>query len=312
MKVFVLALVSLGGLACAQTQTSIPTAEAAGNLPIERIGANDLLAVTVYDAPEFTRTVRVSPEGAIRLPMLAAPVKAAGLLPAELETSIAGALKDAGLIADPYVTVAVSEYHSRPVSVIGAVKRPVVFQAAGNVTLLDALARAEGLSPEAGNEILLSHPSIDGQPGLVQRISVKALIDRADPTLNVRLDGGEDIRVPEAGRIFVVGNVKKPGSFALRDDSGETVLRALAYAEGLAPNAARMAYIYRRQLDGKKHEIPVELRKMMGRKAPDASLQADDILYIPDATGVRVALATIEKTILASGAASAVILTTVR
>src|SRR5262249_50821971 len=125
MKVFVLALVCLGGLAYAQTQTPIPLAEAAGNLPIERIGANDLLAVTVYDAPEFTRTVRVSPEGAIRLPMLAETVKAAGLLPAEVETAIAAALKNAGLIAEPYVTVAVSEYHSRPVSVIGAVRRPV-------------------------------------------------------------------------------------------------------------------------------------------------------------------------------------------
>ncbi len=312
MKLFALALVSLGGLTYGQTPTNPSLAEAGGNLPIERIGANDLLAITVYDAPEFTRTVRVSPEGAIRLPMLIQPVKAAGLLPAELETAIAAALKDAGLIADPYVTVTVGEYHSRPVSVIGAVRRPVVFQAAGEVTLLDALARAEGLSADAGSEILLSHPAIDGKPGLIQRISVRALIDHADPALNVRLTGGEDIRVPEAGHIFVVGNVKKPGSFPFRDESGETVLKALAYAEGLGPNINRMAYIYRRGTDGAKHEIPVELKKTMDRKQPDTPLQADDILYIPDATGVRVTLAAIEKTILASGAASAVILTTIR
>ena len=66
--------------------------EPAGNLPIiERIGANDLLAVAVYDAPEFTRSVRVSPEGVIRLPMLTQPVQAVGLLPSELETAIAAA-----------------------------------------------------------------------------------------------------------------------------------------------------------------------------------------------------------------------------
>jgi polysaccharide export outer membrane protein len=316
MKSFVFALVAvsgwatLGGLACAQTQAQVQL-DATGNLPIQRIGADDLLAITVYDAPEFTRSVRVSPEGAIRMPMLRAPVKAAGLLPAELEIAIAAALKDAQLLADPYVTIAVSEYHSRPVSVIGAVRHPVVFQAAGEVTLLDALARAEGLSPEAGGEILLSHPSIDGQPGLIQRIPIKALIDSADPALNVRLTGGEDIRVPEAGRVFIVGDVKKPGSFTVRDEGDATVLKALAYAEGLAPNANRQAYIYRREASGSKVEIPIELKKMMQRKAPDVALQANDILYIPDATGIRVALSAIEKTLLASGAASAIILTTI-
>ena len=286
--------------------------EASGNLPIERIGANDLLSVSVYDAPEFTRSVRVSPEGAIRLPMLPQTVKATGLLPSELETAIAAALKDAELIADPYVTVAVSEYHSRPVTVIGAVKRPVVFQAAGDVTLLDALARAEGLAPEAGGEILLSHPAIDGQRGPVHRISVKALIENADPALNVVLTGGEDIRVPEAERIFIVGDVKKPGSFTVRELGEASVLKALAYAEGLAPNASRQAYIYRREASGLKREIPIELRKMMQRKTPDVELQANDILYIPDATGVRMALSTLEKTVLASGATSALILTTIR
>lgn len=312
MKSYAFVLAALGGLAYGQTPAAAPQMESPGNLPIQRIGADDLLAVTVYDAPEFTRSVRVSPEGVIRLPMLPQPVQASGFLPSELETAIAAALKDAQLIADPYVTVAVAEYHSRPVSVIGAVKRPVVFQAAGEVTLLDALARAEGLSPEAGGEILLSHAGADGRAGLVQRIPVKGLIDGADPALNVRLSGGEDIRVPEAGRVFIVGDVKKPGSFTVRDEGEATVLKALAYAEGVQPNANRLAYIYRREASGAKREIAIELKKMMQRKTPDVPLEADDILYIPDATGVRVTLANIEKTILASGATSALILTTIR
>jgi protein involved in polysaccharide export with SLBB domain len=101
---------------------------------------------------------------------------------------------------------------SRPVSVIGAVNRPVVFQAAGNVTLLDALARAGGLTRQAAGEILLSHPSADGQRGLVRRIPLKGLMDASDPALNVRLTGGEDIRVLEAGPVFIAGSVKKPAA----------------------------------------------------------------------------------------------------
>jgi polysaccharide biosynthesis/export protein len=314
MKLFVFAVATFGGLAYGQAQTTAQQPEAGNNLPIERIGANDLLAVTVRDAAEFTRAVRVSPEGAIRLPMLPEPIQAAGLVPRELETVIASALKGRRLIADPYVTVAVSEFHSRPVSVIGAVKRPVVFQAAGEVTLLDALARAEGLAPEAGGEILLSHPSIDGQRGLIQRIPVKGLIDGADPALNIRLTGGEDIRVPEARRVFIVGEVKKPGCFNLSDEGDATVLKALAYAEGPRPNANREAYIYRREVSGSKREIAIELKKMMQRKAPDFALQANDILYIPDATGVRVALSTLEEAVTDSGApaSSALIVSTNR
>jgi polysaccharide biosynthesis/export protein len=309
MKLFALALVAFGGLAYGQLQPGIANAEqGGGNLPIQKIGPDDLIAVSVYDAPELTRTVRVSPEGLIRMPMLKLPVRAAGLLPSELETAIAMALKDAELIADPFVTVTVSEYHSRPVSVMGAVRLPVTFQAAGEVTLLDALARAGGLTPEAGNEILLSHPGAGGQAGLIQRIPVKTLIDAADPTVNVKLTGGEEIRVPDAGRIFIIGQVRKPGSFSAHDDGDTTVLKALAYAEGLLPYSSKQAYIYRREASGSKQEIAIPLKLIMDRKAPDVALAANDILYIPEAKGTRMTLAALEKVLLVgSGMATALV-----
>src|SRR5215469_9122870 len=184
----------------AQTQTPVaPVEPSPNNLPIQRIGADDLVAISVYGSPELTRTIRVSQDGFVRLPMLTKRILAKGLMPAELEESIAHALQEGELIVDPYVTVTVAEYHSRPVSVVGAVRSPVTFQALGTVTLLDALARAGGLTPDAGAEILLSRHSManDGQTAttLVQRIPVKTLIDAADPEVNVKLNGGEEIRV---------------------------------------------------------------------------------------------------------------------
>jgi len=134
---------------------------AGSNLPIQRIGPNDLVAVSVYDGPEFTRTVRVAAEGFIRLPMVAQHIRAAGLMPAELEDAIATALMKEGLIVNPFVTVTVAEYTSRPIAVMGAVRNPLTFQAVGPVTLLDALARAEGLSLEAGRRFW----SPAGRPG---------------------------------------------------------------------------------------------------------------------------------------------------
>src|SRR5262249_39135196 len=229
------------------------------NLPQQSIGANDLIAVSVYDAPELTRSIRVDSEGAIHLPLLRNEIQADGLLPRQLEAAIAAALKDEEILIDPIVSVTIVEYYSRPVSVAGAVRKPVTFQATGNVTLLEAIARAEGLTAEAGTEILVTRPG-----ELVRRVPVKSLIDVPDPEMNLPLSGGEEIRVPEASRIYVVGNVKKPGAFALRDGDPTTVLKMLALAEGLTQYSAKQAYIYRRDPDGgAKKEIEIEIEKIM-------------------------------------------------
>jgi polysaccharide export outer membrane protein len=294
----------------------MPVEPSPNNLPIQRIGPDDLVAVSVYGSPELTRTIRVSQDGFIRLPMLKRRIPAKGLMPAELEESIAKALEEGQLIVEPFVTVTVSEYHSRPVSVVGAVRSPVTFQALGTVTLLDALARAGGLTVDAGTEVLLSRHTTDDDgmvTNLVQRIPVRALIDMADPEVNIKLNGGEEIRVPEAGKIFVLGNVKKPGAFTTRDGASTTVLKALAVAEGLSPYAGKQAYIYRREASGAKNEIRIELRQIMNRKSPDVALTGDDILYIPDAKGMRATLSALEKLLIfGTGATSALIYAGVR
>jgi polysaccharide export outer membrane protein len=126
------------------------------NLPVERIGRDDLVGISVYDSPELTRTVRVDSSGEIRLPMVQQHIQAAGLYPADLEKAIKTALTDGQVLVDPIVTVAVVEYRSRPISVVGAVRTPVTFQAAGTITLLDALSLAGGLTEHAGAEILIT------------------------------------------------------------------------------------------------------------------------------------------------------------
>lgn len=307
-----LIVIVLAAMATGAQVRPAPAIEPPGsNLPIQRIGANDLVAISVYDAPELTRTVRVDADGFVRLPMLKRRLKAEGLMPAELENAIAKALQAAQLIVDPFVTVTVAEYNSRPISVMGAVRRPLTFQAAGPVTLLDALARAEGLTQEAGPEILLSKPQ-RGESGevktLVKRITVRALIDSADPEVNVALTGGEEIRVPESGKIFVVGNVKKPGSYPVDDNGEMTLLKALARAEGLSPYAGRQAYIYRREGAGPRNEIRVELKQVMQRKIADIPLAATDVLYVPDNQGMRLGVAALEKVLLfGSGVGTALI-----
>jgi polysaccharide export outer membrane protein len=306
-------LLALLPAAAAQVRSAV---DLTANLPAQRIGANDLVAISVYDVPELTRTVRVGADGFMRLPMLKRRVKAEGLMPNELETAIASALVAEGLIVDPFVTVTIAEYNSRPISVAGAVKQPLTFQATGPMSLLEAITRAGGLAPEAGPEILVSRAqsSPDGSvTSLVQRILVKGLIDAADPALNVSLIGGEEIRVPEVGKVYVIGNVKKPGAFPVQDGVESTVLKMLALSEGLMPYASKDAYIYRREGSGSKNEIQIPLSKIMERKAPDAPLLANDILYVPDNKGRRMTLGVLEKiAVFGAGASTALIYAGVR
>ena len=270
------------------------------NLPVQRVGPDDLLGISVYDSPELTRTVRVGADGTIRLPMVHQRLRVSGLLPVDLESEIARVLKAEDLLIEPVVTVSVVEYRSRPIKVVGAVKKPLTFQAMGQMNLLDAISRAEGLSEDAGPEILVSRlqSDNDGKPiTLTQRISVKALMNASDADLNLPLDGGEEIRVPEAGKIFILGNVKKPGAFAVKDSTETSVFKMMAMAEGLLPFSGKLAYIYRREgANGGKNEIPINLEKIMQRKSPDVPLLANDILYVPDRTGQRQIMTMLERT----------------
>ena len=306
-QILALALLLNPGVGAQQGRLA-PATAAIPNLPAQKIGARDLIAVQVYDSPELSGPVRVGADGMIRLPMLKQLVRAEGRMPDELEAAIAEALDDEGLIVQPMVTVTIAEYTSRPISVAGAVKSPLTFQANAPVTLLEAITRAGGLMPEAGSDIIISksQPGPDGQPtSLVQRVPVKALIDSADPEANIKLVGGEEVRVPEAGKVYVVGNVKRPGAFSVQDGSETSVLRLLAVAEGLAPFAGKQAYIYRREASGSKNEISIPLGKILQRSAPDVPLLANDVLYIPDNHSRRLGLAALEKILMFGSTAGA-------
>ena len=260
-------------------------------LPSQALGADDLLQIMVPYCPELSRSFRVSSDGSLVLPLLKQRIPVAGLQPSQVEKKIAAALVAEQVLTEPVVSISVLEYRSKPVSVVGAVNHPLTFQATGDTTLLDALAKAGGLAPTVGPNISVTHRDqlADGTMHVtVQSIPVRGLIESADPKYNIKLHGDEEVRIPEAGRIFVAGNVKKPGSFSMQDDSETTVVKALALSEGLQPYSAKLAYIYREHTPGApREEISVPLSAIMARKAPDMMLQPDDILYVPDNNGKR-------------------------
>ncbi|MBV8817513.1 MAG: polysaccharide biosynthesis/export family protein, partial [Acidobacteriaceae bacterium] len=264
------------------------------NLGFEPVGPGDLIYVSVTGSPELSRSSRVTPDGKLTLPLLSTGVTVAGLTPAKIAKAVSTALVMEKVLVDPIVSAEVLEYRSRRISVVGAVRMPGDFQAIGEMRLLDAIARAQGFMPDAGPEVIVSTAN-RGQGGEAPlHIPIKALLAGKDPSLNVLLQGGEDIRVPEAPKLFIVGNVKMPGSYALTDIEGSSVLKALALSQGVLPFAGKQAFVYRLHASGKREEIPIALRQILHRRAPDFPLQANDILYIPDSPGMRLSATTLE------------------
>jgi polysaccharide export outer membrane protein len=254
-----------------------PLTTGGSNLPFQPIGASDLVRITVYDSPELSQSFRIDNRGNLNLPLLQQPLPAAGLMPDALRDEIASALKAQHLLVRPAVDVSVVEYRSHDVTIAGAVKTPTTIQEFGNLRVLDALGQAGGLLPEAGPEVI-----VEQADGSSQRLSVRQLFDGLHPKLNILVAAGAQIRVPECERVFVVGDVKRPGAFPYRDMQDTTVLKLLALSGGLDSFSRNMAYIYRTEPgSAQKREIEVPLRRILDRKSEDVKLAANDILYVP-------------------------------
>jgi polysaccharide export outer membrane protein len=319
MRLPILILITSATLCTAQTYPSnaVPpqTVSIVQNLPQLEIGSNDLLDISVYGSPELSGTLRVGPDGMITLPMAQTqkPIKARGLLPAELAITISHELEDAQLVVHPSVTVKVAEYQSRTVTVVGAVRHPISFQAYGQVTLLDAIGRADGLAETAGDEILVTGGHEPGLTRLTARVNVTSLMAGTNPADNTMLHGGEEVRIPEQGRISVLGDVKHPGVFPVKSQDESSLMMMLARSEGLSPNASANAFIYRNHPGGApRQEMPVALKRIMDRKDPDIYLEAGDILYIPDNRGRRISLSVLEHLSTIGGATAGALIYSAR
>lgn len=266
------------------------------------IGAGDLLGIEVFDVPELSRDIRVNETGYISLPLMPSKVRATGLTPFQLQDKLAELLQTNGLVSTPQVTVSVKEQHSQPITVIGAVKNPMVIQALRKTTLLQALSQAGGISGEAGSTVIVTRASRDDSdatdspdatttPGSQTfTINLADILDSGDPRFNIPLVGGDVVSVPRAGIIYVVGAVNRPGGFLLENDLDRmTMLKMLSLAGG-ATSTAKMkkAVILRKNPDtGQRDQVPVDLSKIMRMKSQDVQLQANDILFVPDSAGLK-------------------------
>jgi len=114
------------------------------------------LAIEVFDVKELSRDVRVSQTGTIGIPLVPVRLRVSGLSETQAEQKIAEVLEANGLVSHPEVSVTVRERKSKPITVVGAVGHPLVYQADRQVTVLEVLAEAGGLSNDAGDQVIIT------------------------------------------------------------------------------------------------------------------------------------------------------------
>jgi polysaccharide export outer membrane protein len=203
------------------------------------------------------------------------------------------------------VTVFVSEFKAKPVSVIGAVERPGLYPLTGRRTLIEMLSMAGGFgkkgSSPAGRTVLVTRKSgfkdlqpVDGMhmrgPDQIE-IDLNRLLYTRDEALNIEVKPLDIISISKADVIYVAGAVRRPGGFVLEDRPTMTVLQAVTMAEGFTGTAAKgAARILRTNQDGSKTEIPINLGKILKGKAQDTTLAANDILFVPESKGKMASL----------------------
>jgi len=122
------------------------------------IGSGDTINIDVYDVKELSRDVRVSQTGTIGLPLIPVRLQVKGLTETQAEQKIAEVLQANGLVNHPEVSVSVKDRKSKPITVVGAVPHPMVYQAERPITLLEVLAEAGGVSPDAGDTAIVTRP----------------------------------------------------------------------------------------------------------------------------------------------------------
>jgi polysaccharide export outer membrane protein len=257
------------------------------------IGPGDVLEIRVFNRPQLSReAVRVDNQGMVRMPMIEGDIRAACQTESDLATSIATSyLKYQN---HPHVDVFVKEYSSKPAAVIGAVDKPGQFQLQRRVRLLELVSLAGGPTERAGQRILIAR-GVEFLACDQSAASAGTEFDsynlnetlRGDEKANPYVRSGDIITIPEAQQIFIVGNVFRPTSIALKERI--TVSQAVAMAGGTMPDSKKDRVRILRQAPGSfaKTEIIVDLNAVNKRTTEDIELLANDIVDVPTASGKR-------------------------
>ena len=228
------------------------------------IGPADVLTIQLFDQPDLSGKFTVEADGSFSFPLIGR-ITAGGLTLRGFETALKRQLAD-GYFRNPQVSVAVEQYRSQRVFVMGEVRQPGPVSLTGGMTLIEALSRAGSTLPTASGEVAIvrAPPGYSGGPlnpgqeggSEIFRASIREL-ESGSLSQNIQLRDSDTIFVPRAETAYVFGHVKNPGAYGIQKNT--TVLQALALAGGVTENGAMNRVQIIRIEKGQKRELKVKL-----------------------------------------------------
>ena len=243
-----------------------------------RIGIDDILDIQVWDNKDLNCVVEVTKEGSFTFPLIG-KVYTAGLSTFELENHIKTRLAD-GYLINPELSVTIKTYNNQKVFLLGEVKNPGNYILKNKTHILELISMAGGFTDAAGRIIKILRPM-----KLEQNKSVRKTIDPGKNSI-IMIDlgkysddiafnmfyvaSGDIIYVNEVPRIFVNGEVRKPGEFEWEADL--TVRQAVSLAGGYTDKAALKRTTTIRLINGKEKEINTNMGD---------TVMPDDIIKVP-------------------------------
>ncbi len=247
--------------------------------PALRIGAGDMIEVTVFGEPDLTGRFRVGEKGEVSVPLLG-PVAVAGKTAEETAAILNQSYVQAEILNSnrAYVTVFIAEYATQGILVNGEVKSPGLYPALGVRMLNDIITAAGGVTPTSSSKVVITRKTDPENP-----ITVDYIPESLTPVVpRVQIFPGDTITVPLAGSVYLLGSVGRSGLYILEGRHVLTVEKAMALAGGTTRGAnVSHAHIVRTLADGNKEDIVFNVNLILKGKAPDLALKDGDILYVP-------------------------------
>jgi polysaccharide biosynthesis/export protein len=256
---------------------AVPTGPASGaGLGYGPIRPGDIVEVQVFDAPEYSVRMPVSPAGEIAIPY-AGLFHVEGMTSIEASHAIQRLFVQDQILRDPRVIVTTQQF-GYSVTVMGEVRIPGIYPLAGKKRLIDMLTQAGGISDRAGHVIEIFPTGSMKNPQTVLWDPTLRENDNAE----LEIKTGETILVSRCGVVYVGGNVNRPGAFPLCESNHTTLSEVIALAQGTKPSSYSQRTVLLRASDnGTRVLQKVKLEDVLRGHAVDITMQPDDILFVP-------------------------------
>ena len=248
-----------------------------------KIGPRDELEISVIDVKELQKIrIRVTEDGKITLPLLG-EIEVEGLTGTQLERKIAQ-LTEQRIKSNPLVSVYMVDFASKKILIMGAVKNPGSQILFGRMRLVRAIAEAGDFTGEAGNKILITRELADGSSRIIT-VSREDLFIKGDTRFNLPLEPNDVIYIPVDKKvtIYVMGQVRSPGSHEVKESKLPTLLQMIAIAGGLTDRASKRGITVQwTDENGKKHKKKYNLNDIEKMRVADPVLKADYMVIVAE------------------------------